>query len=174
MTLLIALLEVTTDLYDQNRSETKTKIIEAIGVARASLQELRRSIQHQTQIGDLLESLHKLIANFEASGIQIDFSVEGMMDDIQPRYSEVLYRICQEALTNAARHGKAKQAAIVLRFNLDTIVLDISDNGRGSQKITKGMGLRGMEQRVKELKGMIEYGAMKEGGFRIKVEVPVC
>ncbi|HEX3045190.1 MAG TPA: histidine kinase N-terminal 7TM domain-containing protein [Bacillota bacterium] len=173
MTLLIALLEVTTDLYCQNRPETKAKLREAIMTARESLQELRHSIRHQTEIQDLLESLQKLIANFEASGIHIDFSAEGTSDDLHPKTAEVLYRICQEALTNAVRHGKAKRAIIVLRFNLDMLSLDISDNGQGCQTITKGMGLMGMEARVKELNGTIEYGGNGEGGFRIKVEIPV-
>ncbi|HEX3045647.1 MAG TPA: histidine kinase N-terminal 7TM domain-containing protein [Bacillota bacterium] len=173
MTLLIALLEVTTDLYEKNRPETKTKLLEATVTARESLQELRRSIRHQTENQDLLESLQKLIANFEASGIQIDFSVEGSKRDIQPRYAEVLYRICQEALTNAVRHGKARQAAIVLRFNFEMIGLDISDNGQGCQKITKGMGLTGMEGRVQELNGTIKYGSSEDGGFSITVKIPI-
>ncbi|HEX3045189.1 MAG TPA: histidine kinase N-terminal 7TM domain-containing protein [Bacillota bacterium] len=173
LTLLIALLEVSIDLYDQNSTETRAKLLEATVAAREGLQELRRSIRHQTGIQDLLESLQKLFANFEASGIQIDFSVEGIESDIHPQSSEVLYRISQEALTNAVRHGKAKQAAINLRFSPQMISLNILDNGQGCQMITKGMGLTGMEHRVQELNGTIEYGSSGEKGFCIKVQIPV-
>jgi signal transduction histidine kinase len=173
LTLLIALLEVSADLYDQNSTETRSKLLEATKAAREGLQEVRRSIRHQTEIQDLLESLQKLAANFEASGIQINFSVEGVKNEIHPHCAEVIFRICQEALTNAVRHGKANQVTLILRFIGQNVNIHILDNGQGCQNITKGMGLTGMEERVRELNGMIEYGTYGESGFKISVELPI-
>jgi signal transduction histidine kinase len=173
MTLILALLEVSVILYEQDPKAAKVKLLEANRITKDGIKELRRSIRQKTGAQDLLESLHQLIAGFKSSGLQIDFSVEGGKDYLQPQYSEVIYRLCQEALTNAVRHGKAKRVVIILNFENQLIKLFIFDDGQGCQSIIKGMGLTGMEQRVQELKGTIEYGSNGEIGFNINVEIPI-
>jgi signal transduction histidine kinase len=173
MTLINALLNVSIILCEQKPAEAKAKLLEARRVTMDGINELGRVIRHQTDIPNLTKSLYKLKADFEASGMQVRLSDKGMKDDIPPKVSEAIYKICKEALTNALRHGNASKTAIILRNNGQTVSLDISDNGHGCQTITKGMGLMGMEQRVKELKGTIEYRSSGEVGFNIHVEIPV-
>lgn len=172
MTLLIALLEVSTILCEQNPAETKAKLLEATLVAKQGIKELRRSIHQKMEISNLFDSLQKLFVDLEVSGMKVDFSVEGVANYLNPKYEDLIYRICQEALTNALRHGKARRTAIILRFDNQAIRLYIFDDGQGCQKISKGMGLTGMEQRVKECNGNIEYGSNGEIGFNINVEIP--
>ncbi|HEX3047827.1 MAG TPA: histidine kinase N-terminal 7TM domain-containing protein [Bacillota bacterium] len=173
MTLINALLNVSIILCEQNPAEAKAKLLEARRVTIDGINELGHVIRHQTEIPDLAKSLSKLITDFEASGMQVRLSDKGMKADIPPKVSEAIYKICKEALTNALKHGNAAKATIMLRNNAQTVSLDISDNGHGCQTITKGMGLTGMDQRVKELQGNIEYRCSGEDGFNIHVEIPV-
>jgi signal transduction histidine kinase len=114
-----------------------------------------------------LPKIGKMFFVCNTSGMPVDFSVAGMMEFLPPKLTELLYHLCQEALTNALHHGKAKQAFINLCFHDQSIKLNISDDGQGCQTINKGMGLTNMEQRVKELNGTIEYGSSGESGFSL-------
>ncbi|TCL70734.1 histidine kinase/DNA gyrase B/HSP90-like ATPase [Hydrogenispora ethanolica] len=77
--------------------------------------------------------------------------------DFYPACSFVLYKICQEALTNAVRHGEARNVTIILKEAGRLIRLIIIDDGHGCREIKKGAGLSGMEQRVKTLNGEILF-----------------
>jgi signal transduction histidine kinase len=177
MTLLITQLKVINILCDTEPIKVKEKINEVINVAKVGLNELRRSIAGLTpgklSENNLEEAILKLIADFEASGVKIDFVVTGISKNITLEYFQTLYRLCQEALTNSIRHGKAKHVDIVLNFMENKIKVFIKDDGCGCIEVKKGLGLSGMEQRVKNLNGNIEYGSDGENGFNIYVELPL-
>lgn len=101
----------------------------------------------------------------------IEFSYNGKNSCIYRECFQTIFRICQEALTNALRHGKASHADMVLNFSEDLVKLFIKDNGQGCLNIQKGFGLKGMEERVAALNGNIQYGS-DENGFSIYVELP--
>lgn len=78
-----------------------------------------------------------------------------------------LYRIAQEATTNAIKHGKAKKLEIELVAAGNRVILRIRDNGVGFQKnqpTSKGMGLRVMHHRARMIGGTVDIEADKEGG----------
>jgi signal transduction histidine kinase len=104
----------------------------------------------------------------------LDFLVSGEEYKCDNPCTEALYRVCQEAITNSIRHGKATRVVIVLRFNPDCLCLSIVDNGKGCGSIIKGLGLTGMEERVKRLNGTISYGPNGDEGFNISAEIPLA
>jgi signal transduction histidine kinase len=177
MTLLIALLEVSSITCKKDLEKTEEKLHEAIDVAREGLKEVRRSISglkpEKLETNDMLNALKRMIFEFEKSGLKIDFSFEGDEKYDSAAFSDVLFRVCQEALTNSLRHGKAKHVNIILKFTNERIKLFIFDDGIGCSSINKGFGLKGMEQRVNGLNGKIVYGSDGESGFNIRVEIPV-
>lgn len=175
MALLIYLLEVININYEKNPGAVKDKIHEAIKTVGEGYEELRKSIYGLTfkelEINHLVKTLRKLFAEFSASGMEIDFSIEGKSEHYDQRYSHTIYRICQEALTNSFKHGKAKKVSIILQFVRGKIKLYIFDNGNGCKNITKGVGLLSMEQRIKDLNGSFVIGS-NEDGFYINIELP--
>jgi len=177
MTLLIALLEVSVITCKRDTEQTEEKLLDALKVSRDGLKELRRSISglapEKLEVTNLLNSLKKLIEDYKPSGMHIELLVEGIDGYRDPEYSDVLYRTCQESLTNSLRHGKATQVSIILRFVEGWVKLFIFDNGQGCQQINKGFGLKGMEQRINDLEGNIVYGSDGESGFNIHVEIPM-
>ncbi len=86
-----------------------------------------------------------------------------------------LFRIAQEAVSNALRHGRAKRIVITLRNSAGRIKLDVSDNGNGFRKPTvnqKGMGLRIMQSRANMIGGTMAIEPNAKGGVSVTCAVP--
>jgi two-component system sensor kinase FixL len=86
-----------------------------------------------------------------------------------------LFRIAQEAVSNAIKHGKARRVVISLRDTRGRIVLKVSDNGEGFPKRTpknKGMGLRIMQSRAGMIGGAMAIEPNSSGGTNIICAVP--
>ena len=85
--------------------------------------------------------------------------------------TEVLYRIVQEALTNASRHGHATEVKIFMVQENEYLKILIRDNGVGCAHIKKGFGLHHMSERVGMLGGRLDYWSDK--GFVLEIELPI-
>lgn len=176
LTLLISLLEVSHIACVSDPELTREKIFQMMDIARSGLQQVRNAIS-QTAEGKtvsvgVIDRIRILKEIFEHTGVKIEFDVYGEERILSPRHAETIFRICQEGLTNSLRHGKAKNIAISLKFSEEGLKLFIFDNGTGCASIKQGYGLSGMEQRVGELGGTIEYGSDGEKGFHIHIELP--
>lgn len=176
MTVLITQLQVIGIICDQEPNKVKGIIREILNTAKDGLNELRRSISGlrpgKLNGNNLDEAINKLITDFGATGMKIDFLVNGECNNMNSEYYHVIFRICQEALTNSLRHGKAKHVDIVLNYIDGRVKVLIKDDGCGCIKINKGFGLTGMEERVINLGGIIHYGSDGEKGFNIFFELP--
>ena len=88
-----------------------------------------------------------------------------------------LFRITQEALTNIARHSDASEAFVSLRVDGDTVHLEIADNGHGLKlgagEKSPSLGMVGMRARARQLGGELIVENRKEGGLRVRAEVPL-
>ena len=134
----------------------------------------------------LVEMLHGLFMHHElTTGVVIDFRVLG--GQVVPRLplpSKItLYRICQEALSNAYRHAKAQRQQVSLHILPGQICLTVEDDGigfeppplRGPQATEREehIGLRGMRDRVDLIGGTFELDSQPGQGTRIEVKVPI-
>ncbi|TYQ17813.1 UNVERIFIED_CONTAM: histidine kinase [Acetivibrio alkalicellulosi] len=174
MALLISILEASNISCKKDPEKTSQQLNYALKACRNGLNELRQSISglmdENLITKTLVEIIESLVSEYEFSGMNIVLSVDGTENNTPKQYHHVIYRLCQEALTNSLRHGRAKNVNIILRFEDTAIKLFIIDDGEGCKKINKGMGIRGMVQRVRELNGKIAYGSYGESGFNIRVE----
>jgi PAS domain S-box-containing protein len=111
-----------------------------------------------------------------SAGISINFDSEGQYNDIDLKSLTYLYRIAQEALTNAIKHAGASEINVQLLEHTKSISLIIEDNGKGfdSQNIPpdKGNGIFNMRERIKILNGQIEIISKKQKGTLINARVP--
>ena len=108
-----------------------------------------------------------------ATGVKLALELTNTPVDLPPGIGIVLYRSLQEGLTNAFRHGKADRVLVHLQQAGDMIILNITDNGRGSGSsgISEGVGLAGMRERVEFMGGTIHFRNLS-GGFKLTVELP--
>ncbi len=176
MTLLISLLEVSNIACVSDPELTREKILQMMDIARNGLQQVRNAIsqtsEEKTVSVDVIDRIRILKEIFERSGVKIEFDLNGEERKLSPQHDETIFRICQEGLTNSLRHGKSRNIVILLSFFEESLKLYIFDDGTGCASIKQGYGLSGMEQRVGELGGTIEYGSDGEKGFHIHIELP--
>jgi two-component system sensor histidine kinase UhpB len=85
----------------------------------------------------------------------------------------VLYRVAQEALTNAARHADPRQVELSLLRVGDRIVLEVTDDGCGFDPSTSGAGLRGMEERSRLASGTFRITTAPGRGTTVRLAVPL-
>lgn len=149
--------------------------------AREALTELRQLLETlRTPDADTpasstlsLRALPDLVAHAVDNGLPTTFAVVG--DPVEtPELVQVnLYRIAQEALTNARRHGGPDAVADVrLRYDDAGVELEVTNTGRPMVAGRAGLGIVGMRERAAASGGTIEAGPRPRGGFLVRVRVP--
>ncbi len=163
-------------ILDVDSEATKKQLSILSDTARQGLKDVRRSVEKlrpdALERYSLQEALHKMIVDFEiVSQVKISFVCHLESLSFNKDEEEVIYRIVQEGLTNALRHGHAKHVFISFAMEANTLVIIIEDDGIGCENVEFGFGLHHMEERVNALQGKIRaYGY---DGFVIIAEIPI-
>jgi PAS domain S-box-containing protein len=125
----------------------------------------------------LTSALHELAANTEKI---FGLACRVECPEVVPSYAAAvgthLYRIAQEAVSNAIKHGKASEILIRLELAGERMVLSIADNGKGIPKVlprNSGMGLHIMEYRAGMIGGLLSVERNAAGGTSVLCAVPV-
>ena len=137
---------------------------------------LARGLSPVTLQSEGLESgLLELAANAEKMfGVSCRLDSPGTLMVRDPAVATHLYRIAQEAVTNAIKHGKARRVVIQLRRWPSETVLSISDDGRGFSEAApagSGMGLRIMQYRAGMIGGTLSFRRNRKGGLTVTCSV---
>lgn len=151
-----------------------TQAKESVRDTRQALRELR-SLEEPPLNG--LKAIQHLVKVFaDATGVQVHIDYGNFPWEINSDIEQVLYRMIQEGLTNAFRHGKATQINIRLwifeTHRKSEVIVRIHDNGQGAADIKKGIGLQGMEERIQKLHGRLEAKNVA-GGFEVTAWIPL-
>jgi signal transduction histidine kinase len=108
------------------------------------------------------------------TGIKVDVTAESVPDALGDDVRTCVYRVAQEALHNMSRHSGATAAAVIVRHEGGSLLLTISDNGHGfDPKRTRGLGMLGMEERIRHLEGTFEIQSEPGKGTTLRVSLPV-
>jgi len=99
---------------------------------------------------------------------------EMVSDDLSDELKICVYRLVQEALNNAAVHSSAKNAEVSVVRTVDKLRVEITDDGQGfDAERVRGLGLLGMEERVKRLGGVLKIQSQAGRGTSIVAEMPL-
>jgi PAS domain S-box-containing protein len=113
----------------------------------------------------------------QSSGLRIDLKA-GLIPDLSAEQSTALYRVLQEALTNAARHSGATRIDVRVHVAAAALTLDVSDNGvgmpAGQPESSGSLGLLGMRERMRMVGGTLDIAAPKSGGTTISARIPLA
>jgi len=121
-----------------------------------------------------LDSIDVLAAQVARAGLEVRVARVGDLSEMPAGVALAVYRIVQEALTNAMQHGRAGSAVVTLRCQDGTIVAEIRDDGGGPGAAAQaGRGLIGMRERAALYGGTVAAGAGDEGGFTVRAVVPL-
>ena len=130
----------------------------------------RSPIPRLTDVGDLVEGLRK-------AGRQVTFTVLGEPPDVPSSVAVVVYRVVQEALTNAVRYAPDAPVTVELIYSPDTISVFVDDDGPGqgpAPRASGGHGLVGMSERLATVGGSLSAGPRTPGpGWRVHATIPV-
>jgi signal transduction histidine kinase len=108
-------------------------------------------------------------------GVAVDLGVTGNLDTLSDQHRTCVYRVVQEALTNCVRHARASHVGIEVHAVDSNLTLRVTDNGVGvdPQARRDGFGLRGIEERVRELGGAVTMGSAAGHGSTLTVLLPL-
>lgn len=116
-----------------------------------------------------------LIEQVRASGHPVSYVTTGQQRPLPVGLGNALYRICQEALTNALKHaGPDATITVSLHWRPAEVILDVTDNGRGAATFNdgKGHGIIGMTERAAVFGGTVVSGPRASGGFKVTATIP--
>jgi signal transduction histidine kinase len=174
------LLRASLKLLERDRHPSADGVREAIDVVNEAIETSRRVAHGLSALTTLRGGLEDALAHLargykDRSGIRVRFSkrchTSVRLDQIQ---IEHLFRIAQEAVTNALRHARASTIEVHLAVNADTICLSVSDNGAGIdlERIGGGLGTRIMAFRAGVLGGRIRIHRRAPRGTRVECLCP--
>jgi signal transduction histidine kinase len=117
-----------------------------------------------------LAALDGLVKRHRDAGLDVHLSVDGMRRPLGPAVDQAAYRILQESLTNALRHG-AGRAEVALTYGPEALEIGVTNPARGNGQATAGHGIVGMRERASLLGGTV-VAQPANGVFRIRARLP--
>ena len=163
-------------LIDISPEQTKKQLQLLSEVSREGIRDVRRSVNELRP--DALERLsldaaiRKMITDMsQASDVKIYFSTEEKHLKFDEDEENAIYRVIQESITNAVRHGKAGKIWITLRRQYNEITLSIRDDGIGAKEIKSGFGTKHIRERIEMLHGTVEFDG--SDGFTVTAQIPI-
>jgi signal transduction histidine kinase len=145
---------------------------QAHAIARLLLSDVRDVVGTMRQEGrvDLGSAIRTLAGNVQTLQIHLDMPETLALDD--PEQAHALLRCVQELITNASRHGHARNLWIRIEPRADGIDLHARDDGQGAAELKLGHGLTGMRERFEQHSGRVEINPGAGRGFEVHGFLP--
>ena len=176
LTGIITGIEACIMLMDIAPEATKEQLRAIAEVARTGIIDVRHSVKalhpDALETMDLEEALNKLIdSSMRSTGVSITFDLDADLSHLDQDEEDVVYRVVQESITNAIRHGKASEIRVAVTRMGEELHIIIRDNGKGCSEVNPGFGLHHMNERLEMLGGRLNYKG--DNGFTIHAVIPV-
>jgi signal transduction histidine kinase len=149
------------------------KLAEAnVGVVRNMALLLRPSMLDDLGLVPALKWQAREVAR--RTGMKVRVDAEDVSDDLPDQHRTCIYRVVQEALHNATRHSKARHIRVTVRREPAGVLAEIQDDGAGfPSRQEKGMGILGMEERVRHLGGEFHVESEPGHGTSVSIRLPL-
>ena len=154
---------------DPELSRTVGQAVEELSAGAAELRSLARGL-HPALLTDrgLMPALEALASRSQVP-VTVRHATIGRLD---PSVESAAYFVVSEALTNVMKHAHASRVDLMVERNGSTLVLEVSDDGRGNASIEAAGGLRGLSDRVGALDGQLRVESPRGRGTLVRVELP--
>jgi signal transduction histidine kinase len=184
--LVLTLAQIDTATTHDLPDVARARLAAAQGTLTETLDNLRRFCRYlrPSLIDDLglVDAVDWLVTDLRSrTGIVVDLEVRGPRTRLSSRDELLVFRIVQESLHNVERHAQAARVRVTFDFGLHLLVAEVADDGRGSAEIgrlehkvhDRGLGLRGMNERAKLLRGELVVESSPGHGTTVRISVPL-
>ena len=162
-------LETAPEFTRQQLARIRNTAQKGITDVRRSMKKLRPDAMEKLPFQEAIAGMtHDYAA---ASGMDIVLDVQQWPSNLREDQEDVIYRVLQESLTNAHRHGQARHVRITIGETAGILGIRIADDGTGCVEVTPGFGLRHMQERLCLLHGTVAY--QSADGFTVDVAIPL-
>lgn len=144
----------------------------ALENTRAVVHAMQAEVETHKHFGQSLEALCDQVTNLTGLRIALSGGNLSTLDALSTQAKQSLYRIVQETLTNSLKHGKASLVQIIFSITDDVWLLTLKDNGHGTHHLESKFGLRGIEERMKEMDGSAYFESKAGEGFLTRLTLP--
>jgi two-component system sensor histidine kinase UhpB len=160
--------------------EAALEQVRAIQGAIARIQRLVRGILERLRPTRLVElgltpAVHDLVEFWRARRPEIAFEVTAPdhLGDLPEAAEDTAYRLVQEALSNAVRHGAPRTISVSIARGVRDLAVEIANDGAAASAGSAGRGLTGMAERVAAAGGVLDAGPSAGGGWRVSATLPL-
>jgi len=175
------------EMLPDGHKGSEEQVAELRQLVQGVMQELRQIVARlRPAVLDELGLVAALITYADECSARFPFEVDVQITGPRRRLSSetetMLYRVAQEALTNVAKHARARHVQLELDFGESLVVLSVLDNGVGMKEATveqaalagQGWGLAGISERIELLGGHLDISSAAGVGTRLTVYVPAA
>lgn len=163
-------------MIDINPEATKKQLMVISKVVRQGIVDMRNSLNklrpgalEQHGFKGAIENMIEEFTSVSDLTISLDYRLDKV--DFENTKEDILFRVIQESVTNAVRHGDATHIDISLYIEDNSLYLKIQDNGQGCEEIHYGFGLKQMKERLGMINGKVAYDG--HHGFLTIVTIPL-
>lgn len=176
-------LDAAKGFFRDQPDESERLLVAATAQLRESQAEVRRSVWNlravkleEATLPDALAQLAHALADSQGPSLAVNCTGEAV--NLPPWIASHLFRVAQEAVTNALKHAAATTVHLELHFAPDGVTLEVSDDGRGfdvaGTDLEGHYGLRGLRERAAALGGALTIESAMGRGTRVRLHVPVA
>lgn len=174
LTAILMQMESINIIFDKDKVKAKELIKSTINETRQAIDILRKTVKNikPKENVNINTFLDKIINKFEKTNVTIKIITKGIPVKLSPKIELILKNNAIESITNSLRHGKATHIDIIMNYSDTFLDMTVKDNGTGCKRLKKGMGLSGIEDRLKILNGNIQI-INNTSGFTIIHSIPL-
>lgn len=166
-------LEAARTLLDTDKAKASALIANAVAISRDGLERIRQTLknvkpqQEELGIGRLRLFVDELAAKH---AVAATLTYDGDLDAITPKQWQIIHSNATEAVTNALKYSGAANIHVELRVLNTFVKATVADDGKGADKVIKGLGIVGMEERAAADGGNVIVDG--SNGFRVTTLLP--
>lgn len=165
----IAMIDINPEAIKKQLMVISKVVRQGIVDVRNSLNKLRPGALEQHGFKGAIENMIEEFTSVSDLTISLDYRLDKV--DFENTKEDILFRVIQESVTNAVRHGDATHIDISLYIEDNSLYLKIQDNGQGCEEIHYGFGLKQMKERLGMINGKVAYDG--HHGFLTIVTIPL-
>ncbi len=165
----IQMLEISPEMAKKQMERIAATARQGMNEVRRSVRALRPDALERLQLSEALGKLCEEMQSTSRAAVTLHLKTENLR--LSPDEEDAVYRIVQESITNAIRHGQATEVQVGIEAAARRLTIVVQDNGCGCKTVEPGFGLRHMRERLRLLNGSLKIDGTN--GFRIEAGIPL-